>query len=1076
MDLRIFKYNFALRIFTLVTLIFTSSKSFAVSDFLSSQSPQFLMSLVYVLIGMMLILLAVPIALIYFNAAKVKKHEQERNEHCRILDLFNTGAIYVDNDGKVIYSNRTANKLFGQSAQGMYNHYFANFIDKDSVDNVKKGLFSKPSFIDAKIKNNEKVISIYFGESLQLGKHSSRILTIRETDSLNLMEANSASSAPQDAAMNQTPATQDVNIGLDELANKQINDLLTLSPVAIGTLNGDHEITSANPVMIERLKYDEKELKKGNIYKLFFDPEEAGTTAKHLNTRQELNDFHVKLKGKDGKVYPGELTVKCVDEDNQQFLFWIINRSDEQFQHDKFESLLQHSKMPMAILTNDGFSKVNEAACAFFNVEDEKQLLGVYPHSTKLNKGINQANELASLLNDVKSQNEVKHLTWTHVINEQDVPCKITFIPIFKDNAFDSILCTWHDLSALYKAEVAAQEVFSKQEKLQSSLTEAQDMLTQSQRTLKEKTALIDRLETELDQVQNQAETLESSLSELKAQAGKSDESRQQLEQELKEHKDKAQSLIEEHQKTQQIIDALNHEKSQFAAQAEQARMHAEEIKKEQQQTLERLTAEKEETIGQLEQEKQSLSEQLTHLQEELEDKQSAWSSAEDKIVALKQSYEDELSQLRSETDTQREEIEQQIRADFEARIQNVTEQAESEKARIKDEQASLEIKISELNSALEAKSEALESLNQTLDEKDSQLSAKEQNLSELQQQLEQSREQLEELHEQLDKERRTAQESIGQQQTLIEQEDELKAELEEKTQLINDLQIQLEAIASASEQEKAAISQEQAEKASAQKAELESALESAQKENQSLQEKLNEYESSVKKADAKLQQHQSEQAQLESAIAHVRQQVARLEENLADTQREKESLSEKLSASEQQANEKLTSLKAQLDEAKKAQAASKEEKVPVIERGIDMQKQAKEQAAAASPTHRPDIEKLPLPNRPELWFDIKSYLATQGAVTTLTSSLLSLMKEIEDYIKHEEAMIDANNTAGIIESSKQLLGLAKKINSVPLLELVESLNKDCKEGMIDNVTIRWPATKLALQRSLRAIYQQLKI
>ena len=233
-----------------------------------------------------------------------------------------------------------------------------------------------------------------------------------------------------------------------ELEKQRMANLLELAPVAIASINQDDQIVHANKVMLERLKYSEKELKKGNIYKLFSEPAEAGTTAKQLNKKGRLQDFHVRLKGKDGKLYPGELKVDLFNEDSKEYLFWIVDRSDEQFQRDKFESLLQYNHAAIAILSDTGFSKLNQAACDLFKVEDEEDVFGKAPFSAEFNTSEERANALAQTVEKVKVNAKPSSFQWKHQIRNKAVQCKLTLVPIFKDHAFDSILCIWAPLTS----------------------------------------------------------------------------------------------------------------------------------------------------------------------------------------------------------------------------------------------------------------------------------------------------------------------------------------------------------------------------------------------------------------------------------------------------------------------------------------------------------------------------------------------------------------------------------------------------------------------------------------------------
>ena len=161
-----------------------------------------------------------------------------------------------------------------------------------------------------------------------------------------------------------------------EKERTRFSNMLDMAPLAIATIDADDHIIQANQVMTERLGLSEKELKKGSFYQLFNDPNNSGKAAKKLHQTGRLRAFHAHLKGKNGELHPSELHVDLFNKEQQEFLCWISDISGEQYHQDKFEGLLQHSSMPMAVIGDKGFNQLNPAACEFFAVEDEDDLFG----------------------------------------------------------------------------------------------------------------------------------------------------------------------------------------------------------------------------------------------------------------------------------------------------------------------------------------------------------------------------------------------------------------------------------------------------------------------------------------------------------------------------------------------------------------------------------------------------------------------------------------------------------------------------------------------------------------------------
>ena len=310
-----------------------------------------------------------------------------------------------------------------------------------------------------------------------------------------------------------------------------LQQLFDVAPVGMGKLNSKHEIVSANPGFIQRFGYTESELKKGNIYKLFSDAQQAERCEKTLHKHNELNKTHVELTNKAGEAFPAELTVVPTNASCEEYVFWLVNYSDEQFQYDKFNALLENTDAPVAILTEQGFSKLNRKAYKFLNITSDTDMHGLYPHSPSLNLNKENVDELATLIDTIREKGGIISIPWTHMINNTSVPCEITMVPVYKDHVLDSILCIWTDLREAHQAAEALKSATDRLERLQASDVEQQQHIA----SLEQDIATLNHTNAESDAIRAKLADTEHRLAEQHAQ-------KQALEKELDALKSQIQS------------------------------------------------------------------------------------------------------------------------------------------------------------------------------------------------------------------------------------------------------------------------------------------------------------------------------------------------------------------------------------------------------------------------------------------------------------------------------------------------------------------------------------------------------
>ncbi|WP_371195914.1 PAS domain-containing protein [Glaciecola sp. SC05] len=784
------------------------------------------------------------------------------------------------------------------------------------------------------IEEQETLVRV--GSELQQEKeHSSHLSALLEQEQTSLVQTSLALAQEQE----------------------RMSNFLKLAPVAIATINADDEILSANRVMLERLQYTEKELKKGNIYKLFSDPAEAGTTAKQLNKTGRLRDFHVKLKGKDGKIYPGELTVDVINQEKQEYLFWLIDRSDEQFQRDKFESLLQHSDMPMAILEDKGFGKLNQAACTFFAVHDEEDLFGQTPYCAELNQDEESALSLAQVVDDLKVKQAPTTIDWTHRAGGDLLPCKLTFVPIYKDHVFDCILCMWSDQSAAHKAEVAIAEAMAKRDEAQQQQKGIQEQLVQSQEQLTDSAQMLASTKQALQGVQEDLEYTKSEFAQLQKQYHERTQSLETLTHtldlcsaELADTEQRSVALIAEYDAATQHIETLQAQRDELAHELALTKQACDAA----QQTL------------------------------------ASRDSDVDKVSELHQQQAHKLNELREQCDSMQE--------------------------------------------ALRVKDEAIKSMTSELNDLHAQALNSQENSAYLEKQLIEQRE-----HQQ----------SLEQQKQDLEQcYKAAHQDMQQNAERMRQLQSELDRTDKTSNQE---VSEAQM-----QHSQIKLELDAAQSDLAASQAALNLAHAAAAQLEAEKLAYLQTAAELEQELGELKSYSEKNESQLAQ-------FAEQQNIHKQAIDDELATVQEQYVRAQESLKAAHQE---LAERSS--------QANADAKLIREDMERLPMPNNPKIWFDLVAYLQSQTQIESMQSGLKQLLDEIEVNIDDTEAALQHEQADSIKSSVEKLITLAQKVKSDPLLHLIQSIANDCKNGMLDNVSIRWPAAKSGLQSTLRVVYSHL--
>ena len=1198
------------------------------------------------------------------NTQSEQYHQEADNQlqiRQTLLNASHNPIYSIDVKGNILWSNSPFNMLFRRM---LPNNKSKNVFDSEFFpDEVRKlhqnslGVAGRSYDIEFELSDpDHNSTSVYFYKlTLSFYSIKDRLSDQSSIGMIGILQDLSALKQSEQALIEQ---------------KLQLENMLNLAPVAIATIDKDDRIINANSVMSRRLGFSDQELKKQDFYHLFNEPEQAGKAAKQIHQTGHLRDFHASLKGKSKKLHPSELHVDVIDKGRQEYLCWISDRSDEQFQQDKFDSLLEHSSIPMATLGENGFIKLNQQACKFFCINEEFELYGVTPFSDRLNADEDSAKALKQIIDEVKASGKAESFAWEHQVGDLKLPCQATYVPLYKEQAFDSILCIWMDERELQKADEARQQAINLQQAAERQMQEKQKLLATSQdqlatkmRTLADTEQKLYSVQEDLNETQSEYtylkqahEDVTANLAALKEQYG---QSRNRLEQAEKTNEELSSQLANStvqmdglNKQREEIAQALADSEAKYQ-QAQQdllaSEQNAANLREQQNQQTQKMR----DLIDQIHNMKESVStkdeqisqvnDQITNLQSKLNESSSATDKLRDQLEKQKQASEEaenarreiehsyqiaqselnnkerHLSHLQSEMD-KLEEMSNQEKGDMQAQqsalkqeledkllqlqstqdaLQAAQDAAQKEKEEKATQQALLEKvqqELAEVESLAEQKQQALalkeqqqKAQQQALQQKLwSELKTKQLKLQETEQVLKEAKQQTEsekvekekhrQLFEQLTSELKEIEQRNAHQEAIIAQSDKqlnedkeaLKQEVEAKRQqlaqtkdALSDIQLQAdkERLARIEQEQKLeqltieladvetrankqkemlAGSDEQWRKhhdeIEEQKKALQQQLEQAQQQNQNLQSRLankldalQEAESQVDKTLSgeqalqqdldnakqqaqelvdKIEQHEQKEQQLQQQLDAQRQDLENKETSISDLEEKQKALTDELasvqkdyanskaSLNEQQSSKtdltnQMSSLENELAQSKEALEAKEAALVEAQQALAASQNKLEEQENALLSAHKqelqqateamsqtdnsiPEIEKLPMPSDANVWFDLLPYLQSHPEIESLPKALTALMQELQQSIVDTERALDENDTRALLYTAKKLVSISQSINSDALTYLMSSIQNDCTNGMVDNVSIRWPATKQGLEKTLRVIYSHL--
>jgi epidermal growth factor receptor substrate 15 len=757
-----------------------------------------------------------------------------------------------------------------------------------------------------------------------------------------------------------------------EQERKHFITILDLAPVAVATIDAEDRIVRANIAMTDRLGLSERELKKDTFYQLFNDSSNAGKAAKQIHQTGRLRGFVAQLKGKNDELHPSELHVDLLNKETQEYLCWISDRTKEQFHQDKFDGLLQHSSMPMAILGEQGFSKLNPAACAFFNVEEEHELFGSTPFSDELNLDQQASEELERHITKVKLDGQAKSLQWEHRVGKDTLPCQATYVPMFKGQDFDSILCIWTDFRDLQQADEARIEAMNLHQAAEKKVAEKQQLLRSSQDQLASKVKNLADTESRLQAAQEDLSEKQSEFSDLQ-QAHQSvtdnlqelqqdyNQSRSQLSDAQEANTELASQLEESTAKVSglqaqrnQISDALqSSEKKYKSAQQEliESERNAENLKQEQlgQQTkMDDFVAEiggLKESIEQKDLQINEVGGQINSLQSELTSSGNATEKLRELLVNQRKASEQAEEQRRNLEQTYKiaeSELSNKVRhvEHLQNEMQKFEEMSNQQKGDMQQQQ-------SQLVHELEAKQQQLQETQQVLDEtkqaaeqekiakeqQQNQLDILQQELSEMENNSQQQQQKMAETEQEWQAQQQQIQQELAAKQQQLqdtertlqqakEQSESEKADKEQQIALFKKLQNELSDVEQRNNQQQQQIAQRDSEFQKQQdkmQQELKAKQQQLQETEQNLSQAKEQTEAEKKQQRALFEKLQGELLDMEAHNTAQQQQMAKSDE---EWQLQQQKVQEELSAKQQQLQqtEQLLSKTKQQSEAEKAE------------------------------------------------------------------------------------------------------------------------------------------------------------
>lgn len=573
-----------------------------------------------------------------------------------------------------------------------------------------------------------------------------------------------------------------------ELASlaETLNSVIEQAPLGIAIFADNNQIKRVNDSLASQLGVERSVLEQQSFPSLFSSEEQAESAKRQLQTKGQLESLQTELIRADGQPYSTQIDAMRLEGSTNDFICWVTDSQDFQYVEHQLERLTTFSNIPIGILVDNAFTKLNPAACAFFNVLTEDELIGQSPASDNLNTSYESAEDMQKHIQRLKHNKEVAQFSWIHQHKGETLPCEVTLIPLFKQGAHVATLCIWVDLRALEQAnaarleavrlrkaaeeEIAEQQLLleSNQDLLESralSLRDTKEKLEATESTLASKLDTIKNLQKSNEDISGHLDALQSDYDENRELLAQSQKTNTELEAQLEESSEKV-SFLEVQRN--QIADALQY--------SERKHRKAQEKLAQSEQSTEMLKEAQATQLASL----QDSQKQIDSLKHSIESKDKKIKDVSGQITSLQSqltSSGQASEKLREQLANQRKasEIAEQKRRELEDNCKDAQLQLSNKSSyveHLQHEMAMLEKMSQQQKGDMEKQTQQLE---QELEAKQNQLASTKQQLEAAQQQSEQEKQensqraaQMEQLQKELQE---VEQRSVDQQLKISESE-----------------------------------------------------------------------------------------------------------------------------------------------------------------------------------------------------------------------------------------------------------------------------------------------------------------
>ena len=836
------------------------------------------------------------------------------------------------------------------------------------------------------------------------------------------------------------------------------------SPMGIAVFNREGDIKEVNQTLCRQLDMNSQQLMSQSFYQLFSDKAETDKLTQRLDRHDQAREFPARLKCGTNKTFSTTLHANKISEIPEEYVCWIGSREEQDYLNSRFERLVKYASVPVALLTNDCFTQFNSAACAFFGIQDEEEMLGLQLTAPELHGATSNTETLAQKLETVGSRGQVVTLSWQHQYQQRVLPCELTLIPILRDAKLQGIICIWIDLRAIEQAKAARTEAVKLREAAELEVEAKQQLLASSQHQLAQQQEALAETEQTLAQAELKLQDAEVTLSE-------KIETISELQQAHKDISEHLASLKSDYTQNREMLEESQQANAALEAQLERSSMKVGSLEKQRNQIAdalqysERKYREAQQQLEQSQQETLRLEQQqaeqqkavenyvaeIAGLQASIEDKDKQIGDVSGQIAALQSqltSSSEASEKLREQLANQRKASEQaeQERRELAMAYQKMQAEAEGKARHINHLQHEMEM-LEAMSSQQKGDMQAhAEQLAKELEAKQSQLQSTQTALAEIKQQAEQDK-----------------QEKAAQQERLAQLQNEL-ADAEEKVSLTQSEEQKL--------QQELNRSKEQAQA-------LEAKLAQQEEQEAKLQAQVQEQQSALKSSQSSIEQLEEQQQLLTEQLETVQREYAASQQSLTQQNSSQSDLHAQLSSLEGELSERKSQLESREKALQQAQAKLKDSESKLAEQEkalVEAQKVELQQAqeGTVQVREKPDFADLAMPPDPNTWFDLLNYLQSSHQVSSMATSLTSLMDKLAEATRIMDDAVMADDHRAILIGARRLISVISTINSAPLKDMESRLGTDCNHDNIDNISIYWPMAKQNLQRTLRVIYSHL--